>query len=911
MKNLYILVILLTPLFASAQYTFSGAVADESGKAMPFATVALLNPTDSTLAFFGITNDNGRFEIRKVRGGNYLLQVSYVGYATWYEALEMKNSTDYGLIILKARAIDLKETSIAGERIPLSIKNDTVEYNSGAFKTRPDAVAEDLLKKLPGVEVDRAGNIKAMGEDVKQVLVDGKEFFSSDPQVATKNLPADAISKVQVYDKKSEDFELTGIEDDMRDKTINFLLKDGHKQAWLGDFSAGAATGNHYDVSMKAYRFTAKNQFATLGMINNINKPGFSFKDYLDFNGGFQALHGGGVSFSLNSDDMPINFGQTIEGLVTSGAGGINYSYEYAKNSRMFMSYLGKGSDKDIDKTISSTNFTQSGEFSTIETQNRNNKAASHKFSFGLKDKADSTRTFLFNGNVGVSDGSDLISDYAVARLSNDVANILKTDAIAGRDELSAGGTLKGLFKGNEVFRIFNLSVNGNWSSSASSDDRTTINTIPSMPLPGSMQNIRENEKQQIGGGITGSTLIKLNKQWYLNPKISTDYVSGSFSRKLKNQAASEAIIDSLSPSITRQYLHVQPSLTLRYSAKKTKASAGIAYMVANAMNTVRDSAEISQNIQKILPFFSWEYNYRTGRRLGIDYNAAVQEPDIALLVPVVNNADPQYLIYGNSRLKAETYHNLSASWMLFDQFSQTSVFTQLGGSMIRNKIGYNRTIGEGLVQTDRLINTGDEYSTNVNVELTTPLRFAGVNMTVGLFSQLSKGEGMVNNIPSVTGNFIRTASLSFINRKTDHWVIEVGGDITLNTSTLKLNETITSNYINYSGFSTIEFNPGDKWQFSLAASIDHYTSQSFSSDITIPMLTATAGYTFLKNNRGMLMLSGRDLLNKNTGITRLSQFNYITETRSNIIRRYIMLTFSYRLNQGHEKNTIDVNLRK
>ncbi|MGE5317018.1 MAG: outer membrane beta-barrel protein [Chloroflexota bacterium] len=910
MKNLYLLVILLTPLFVSAQFTFSGAVADESGKAMPFATVALLNPADSTLAFFGITNDNGRFEVRKVKNGNYLLQVSYVGYTTWYHKLEVRKTTDFGLIILKARVIDLKETSIAGERIPLSIRNDTVEYNSSAFKTRPDAVTEDLLKKLPGVEVDRSGNIKAMGEDVKQVLVDGKEFFSSDPQVATKNLPADAISKVQVYDKKSEDAELTGIEDESRDKTINLLLKDGRRQAWLGELSAGAAPGNYYDISLKAYRFTAKNQFATLGMINNINKPGFSFRDYIDFNGGLQAMHGGGMRISFNTGDMPLNFGQTIEGLVTSGAGGINYSYQYGKNSRLFMSYLGNGSDKEIRKDIDNTNFTQTGSFTTSEIQNHNNRAFAHKLTFGMKDKTDTARTIMFNGNAGLTDGSDLVNDYAVARLSNDVVNILKTDASAGRDELSAGGILTGLFKGNELFKLVNLSLNGNWRSSASTDDRTTINTLPLIPASDHRHNIRESENQRANGGITASTLIRLNRQWYVNPKISTDYSRGSFSRKLKNLAQSEEPIDSLSPSITQQYMHLKPSIALRFSSKKTKASAGIELLTANTSNTLRDSTEVNDNYRKLLPFFNWEYNYRAGRRVGVEYSASLQEPDITLLVPVVNNTDPQYLIYGNRNLKAETRHDLFVNWMLFDQFSQTSLFTRIGGSITMDKIGYNRTIGEGLVQTDRLVNTGNEFSTNADVEFTTPLRFAGVNINVELFAELSRGEGLVNNESSATSNFRRTASLSFINRKTDHWVVEAGGELTLNTSTLTIGETITSRYINFNCFSNIEFNPSVKWQFSIAASVDRYTSQSFSNDLTIPMLTATAGYTFLKNNRGLLMLTGRDLLNKNTGISRLSQFNFISETRSNIIRRYIMLSFTYKLSPAKNNDRLDVKVK-
>jgi hypothetical protein len=192
------------------------------------------------------------------------------------------------------------------------------------------------------VEVDRNGNIKAQGEEVKKVMVDGKEFFGDDPKVATKNLPADAVEKVQVYDTKSNRAEATGIDDGQRDKTINLQLKDDRKTAWFGALEAGAGTEGHYQSSAKAYRFTPEKQFAALGMLNNITKFGFSFSDYLNFTGG---MHGGdGLRLT---DDLPIDFGQQPNGLITSGAMGLNYSIEKRKDNRFYTSYLANGINKD------------------------------------------------------------------------------------------------------------------------------------------------------------------------------------------------------------------------------------------------------------------------------------------------------------------------------------------------------------------------------------------------------------------------------------------------------------------------------------------------------------------------------------------------------------------------------------
>ncbi len=285
-KVLLICALILTAAVAQAQtQNLQGIVLDGQGKPMKFATVSLLSPEDSTLMFFGISNASGVFEIRNSSKGKYLLQVAMLGYKTYYRDVQLPvgDDGDLGTIIIDQLDVQqMKGVEITGERIPLLIKKDTVEYDAAAFKTKPDANTEELLRKLPGIEVDRAGNIKAQGEQVDKVFVDGKEFFGNDPKVATRNLPADAIKKVQVYDKKSDRSEFTGIDDGSRERSINLMLKDGKKQGYFGDVTAGGGTNERYKAAAKLYRFRPESQFAVMGMSNNINRSGFSFSDYLN-----------------------------------------------------------------------------------------------------------------------------------------------------------------------------------------------------------------------------------------------------------------------------------------------------------------------------------------------------------------------------------------------------------------------------------------------------------------------------------------------------------------------------------------------------------------------------------------------------------------------------------------------------
>ncbi|RYZ34930.1 MAG: TonB-dependent receptor, partial [Sphingobacteriales bacterium] len=283
---LWIALLLLATIPARAGlHKMTGRVTDSSGTAIDGASVSLLYPADSTLAFFAISNPSGGFSINDAKEGTYVLQIAMMGYYTEYVRVDLPaaNNNNLGAISLKQNIPGtlLSEVIISGEKVPVRVLGDTLEYNAGSYKVKPDAMVEDLLRKLPGVQVDNEGNIKAMGKDVSRVLVDGKEFFGNDPKMATRNLPADAIDKIQAFEKKSDESLFTGVDDGSREQTLNLKLKDGKKTGYFGEAMGALGTPDRYDASLRAFKFRPKSQLAALGMFNNINKFGFSFGDYL------------------------------------------------------------------------------------------------------------------------------------------------------------------------------------------------------------------------------------------------------------------------------------------------------------------------------------------------------------------------------------------------------------------------------------------------------------------------------------------------------------------------------------------------------------------------------------------------------------------------------------------------------
>lgn len=907
--------LLLLPLALFSQTSLTGLVLDEAGKPLPYATVALMKPADSTLAFFGITNDKGAFDVKKISRGNYLMQVAFIGYQTFYQTLKMpEQAGDYGIVILRVKPLDLPSAEVVAEHIPIVMKKDTIEYNAGAFKIKPDAVAEDLLKKLPGVEVDRAGNIRAMGEDVKNVMVDGKEFFSSDPKVATKNLPADAVDKVQVYDKKSESSELAGIEDNSREKTINLLLKDGKKQAWLGDVKAGAGTDNHYTASAKVYRFTARNQFAALGMVNNINQFGFSFQDYIDFNGGLPAMMGNGsMKLSITSDnEMPVNFGQSINGLVTSGAGGLNYSFEPEKNNRFYASYLGNGSKRHLQQSVSSRNYTSSGEFTEMGESDEESRNFTDRLNLGWKDKSDSTRTLLFNGGIGLTGAGEDAVSTAKAYESGNLINSLESQSSLKRNSLTGNGSFSYMQRGKGAFKLYTLSADAGFSTNLSTSDRLNISRYLGSEIPLNELHYRDKENNSQRYGISVSSLIRIGNGLYLEPALKANSISESMDREQGIPGDGETAIDSLSPLFERTSVRFTPGLNLKKNLKKSKIVIGLDFAMADCRNILNDTSIYKSNYNRLLPSFSWEFDYKTGHRISLDYNASVDEPEISFLLPVVDNSNPQSLLYGNRNLKPETSHFLYANWLLFDQFSQTSVFARAGGTYTDDRVGYSTTISDSLVQTVHLLNTRNEVRIDGNVEFTTPLRFAGLNIHLAIDGRWNKGQTFVNMEENTNTNRSHSYSLSFDNRKKDKWELDFGGEITFTKAAYSIQESLNDRFLSLNYFSSVSYTPNDAWRFGISADVMSYSSESFPDAVNIPLISAEISYNFLKNKRGMLTLEGFDLLDKNNGIDRISEMNYLRETRSNVIGRYLMLSFKYRINKAAKAGGgLEINVKK
>lgn len=916
MNKLIFTLILLLPLIAySQQNSISGDIVDSEGKPLQFATVALLNPADSTLAHFAITNAQGKFEIVKVPIGHFLMQVAFLGYKTFYKKLDipLSDGENLGTIVLVSNSLNIAEVKVTGERIPILIKKDTVEYNAGAFKTKPDGVAEDLLKKLPGIEVDRAGNVKAMGEDVKKVLVDGKEFFGNDTKVATKNLPADAINKVQVYNKKSDESELIGLDDKEYDKTINFVLKDDKKKALFGDLKAGGDAKDYYQGNAKVYRFSEKHQFAMLGMINNVNRLGFSFSDYLDFNGGIRSLMGGGggAKITIGGDDnsMPIDFGQPVTGDVTSGAGGLNYSYEIKKNNRLNFSYMGNGSNKALTQTVYSRNFTSNQSFEQNSSENGNGENRNHLINFGWRNKSDSIQFFMVNGIITLSNDLSKSNSSTQSTIEGVPINLLDNFTGSQTNQFKSNGDASWLRKLRGNWKMVKVSGNFQYSNNIKESDWRNSAQIVQNPIPIVSNQFYNNQIDNLQYSATATALRRIGKGLYIEPTVNAGSISELLNRKQGNDKSLLTPIDTLSPKLNRGYQWVKPGLKLKYYTKKSRFNLGLKYEAGNRITDLNDTSKTNTKTSYLLPEAGWEYEYKTGRRLNVFYSTSTLIPNASQLIPIINSSNPLSIYYGSGNLKPEFSHDLNLNWFLFDQFSFTSLFTNVNFNYTKDKVSNSYLIGSDLHQKIYLVNVPEDYSATGMVDFSTPIKFLGIKIRLAAQERFNRGISYVNSISNVNSNMIHNFKLSFDNRKKDKWDVDAGAEISITDAKFSIQKQLNRKYYSYTWFGEINYNPSDRCHFRLTGDITNYNSQSFNKAIVIPLLGAEINYYFKANKRLMLTLEGSDLLNKNTGISRTSDLNFLREVHSNTIGRFVLLSLKFRLNKFGE-NPSGINIK-
>ena len=898
LKKLWLVAIVLAAQVSYAQQVeVKGHIVDSLDVAMPYASVVLLQGADSVIHQFGITNDEGRFNFKEVPSGYYLLQVSFVGYQDISTPITFANEDyDFGRIAMKPQVNSLDEFVVEENIVPIKIKGDTVEYNAKAFETRPNAAVEELLKKLPGVQVDKDGNIKAQGEDVKKVFVDGKEFFGDDPKIATKNLPADAIDKVQVYDKKSEDAEFTGVDDGFREKAINLTLKEDKKNGLFGKVEGGYGTNDRFKGKANINKFDKKTQFSTLAMANNINEQGFSIQDYISFMGGLSNLMMGGGRMEMNG--IQIQMPGMSNGISTNAAAGVNYNRDFGKKTELFSNYFFNAVDANIKDETDRNTFYDKLTTTENTVSEQNSESFNHRLNLSLRSKIDSLNELRVKASGSVNHGNvastteQLLLDTEGRNNISDRTNAAKSMAYNGDLEV----THRHRFK--KTGRSSVLKAGADFSNS-NGEGNLLFNAIQrvrdTLIFNQNINQTNTNDLQEFN--YEGSVVYTepLGKNRYLN-LTAIGSVNDKTSERLFYDAVSGDKLSNLSRVYENTYQFVRGGLSWKKANKNNSFSAGTKFQVSELDGQVVGlGGNINKKFADVLPFVRFNLNPKSGRYINVNYQTAINAPTVEQLQPIVDNSNPQRLYQGNPDLKQEYNHSLNTRFSNYNQFAFSSFSVSLRGNYVKNKITNQISINDAFVQTTQPINTDENLSGNVYVSYSKEVK--KIEFSIDGESAYTKGILFANNQESITHSYVQSVGLEVGNRKKEKFDLNLGAKVSENRMEYENNLQLNNIGYQYNLYADLRFNITDKWSFDGSYDYTIYTNDILKNQ-SFPMLKASVSKLMLENDRGELKLSVFDALNRNRGINFDNNLNYTQTSQTNVLNRYFMVSFVYSLSK-------------
>ncbi len=896
-------------------------VQDTVGKPLPYATISLLFPSDSTLAFFGIANNEGLVNIAQVLPGDYVLQASYLGFSNYQTAVsiaEQPQEQALPPIALKMKAVNLGGVEVQGVQTPILIKKDTVEYNASSFRSKPTDNVEQLLKKMPGIEVDRVGNVKAQGEEVKKVLVDGKEFFGNDPKIATKNIPADAVDKVQVFDKQSDVAEFTGVDDGERNKTINLKLKEDKKNGAFGDATAGYGTDNRYQASGSLYKYNQKTKLSALARLNNINDYGFSISDYLNFKGAFMGS-GGNVNLSINSEDqIPLNYGQSQNGNLVSGALGLNANHEFSENNNLNASYMYGGSNRFTTTERASTQFTPNQDFNINEDRTQRDKNYSHTGNLRWQNDLDSLTRTVVSASLSATDAlsterSNTVTTLAEGPFANSNNRNLTSDAMGYGLKSEAR-----LIRKSSRKNLRNYTVLASADINQRQDDTRWNNALDFANQNTVVEDYLRNDNQdgaELEGQFTWNEPI--TQRSFINVSLGGSFSNNNFTRN-QDYSISEAPITAAPEEVAGQDINrLSGEVAWKYNTEKSTLKLGLGAQQLEMNNRfITNQITADQNKQKhqyLLPNASLSHEFSRGKRINLNYSTRVSTPSVSRIAPFADLSNPLFISAGNLALEPEFSQSLSGFFMLYDAFSFTSVFANLNYNYIDNAIVQSKTINADGSQRVSPINFRDAQSLRASVGFNTPIKKLGIKLNLDLGEQYSQNFTLVNNVANQLNRNVHEASMSIENRKKETLDVLVGTSIEYATNRYSIQTNLNNNYVRTGAFCDVSWFLGEDWILSSSFDYSTYRNSQIGNTVSIPLWQAEVSRSFLNNKRGNISLKVFDILKQNQAVQQFASENFVGQEVSNILTRYAMLSFSYKLgNKGQNgPGGMDIDIRR